>query len=202
MERRRSTAAIGPGCLAALALVAGQACRPLSEQVRDPAAGRNGGFEQVRSGLPVNWLVYSPSTVPSGRFELIFDEEDAREGARSLRFLVHECSPDGGWRSPGLCQEFRVGAGTTQTIGFWIKNDGCDWRISYGAVSAKTAEVETVTSSDAPDGEWAHVERTYTLPDGYDRLRFELSIRSPGSLWIDDVTIDPVAVPQAPHRPG
>lgn len=199
MDTKRNTAAFA--CLAALALV-GQACRPLSEQVRDPAAGRNGGFEHVSSGLPVNWLVYSPDTIPSGRYELIFDEDDAREGARSLRFVVQECSPDGGWRSPGLCQEFPVEPGTTQAIGFWIKNDGCDWRVSFGAVSAKTGETETVTSSGAPDGEWAHVERTYTLPDGYDHLRFELSIRSPGSLWIDDVTIDPVAAREPPRRSG
>jgi hypothetical protein len=35
------------------------------------------------------------------------------------------------------------------------------------------------------------VERRYTVPREYDRLRFELSIRSPGTLWIDGVTIEP-----------
>ena len=68
----------------------------MSEHVKDEFVGMNGGFEHVRSGLPINWLVYSPSTIPTGDYELIIDRDDFKEGQQSLRFLVHECSPTGG----------------------------------------------------------------------------------------------------------
>lgn len=40
-------------------------CNQMSEIIRDDSAGMNGGFEKDESGLPVNWLVYSPKTVPN-----------------------------------------------------------------------------------------------------------------------------------------
>ena len=36
-------------------------------------------------------------------------------------------------------------------------------------------------------------EREYTIPSPYERVRFELSIRSPGRVWIDDVRIEAAA---------
>jgi hypothetical protein len=43
---------------------------------------------------------------------------------------------------------------------------------------------------------WRRVEERVTIPAEHDRLRFELSVTSPGSPWIDGVTIVPV-VPDA-----
>ena len=61
-------------------------CCKTSEQISDPSVGMNGGFEHTQSGLPVNWIVYSPATLPTGSYELIFDREDFKEGTQSLRF--------------------------------------------------------------------------------------------------------------------
>lgn len=174
-----------------IALLAG-ACRPLSEEVRDPSAGMNGGFEEVQSGLPVNWLVYSPATIPTGSYELLFDDADFKEGQQSLRFHVRECSAEGGWRSPGLTREFPAEPGTTYAVRFWVKTEGCDWKVTIGGVTAMTGEYETLRSSETPAGAWHHVEREYTVKPEYDRLRFELSITSPGDVWIDDVRVDPI----------
>lgn len=173
-------------------LVAGTGCSQMSEQVKDPSAGMNGGFEHMRSGLPVNWIVYSPATIPSGRYQLVLDDDDFREGTQSLRFHVEECSPTGGWHSPGITQEYPAEPGTTYAISYWIKTEGCDWTVSVGGVTAKTGEYETQDSSEINADSWHHVAGEYTVPPQYDRLRFELSITSPGDLWIDDVRIEPV----------
>lgn len=162
---------------------------PISQHVEDPAAGINGGFEHAQSGLPVNWIVYSPTTVDAGRYELLLDRTDFREGEQSLRFLVHSCSPAGGWHSPGITQEYPAEPGTTCALTFWVKNEGCDWAVSIGGVTATTGEYEVLAGAGVAQGSWQRVVRRYTLPPGYERLRFELSITSPGSLWIDDVRI-------------
>ncbi len=170
------------------------ACRALSEQVADPHAGMNGGFEQARSGLPVNWIVYTPS-LRSRNCELQLDQEDFTEGTQSLHFLVGECSSAGGRRSPGITQEYRIGPGTTYSLRFWIKSEECAWTVSIGGVAAKTGEYERLTSSEFPAAGWQEIEREYTVPPEFERLRFELSITSPGELWVDDVRIEPLVRP-------
>jgi len=177
----------------AVAALGAAGCQEMSEQVVDRSAGTNGGFEHTRSGLPVNWLVYSPKTIPTGSYKLGFDKKDFKEGKQSLRFAVDKCSSDGGWHSPGFCQEFPATPGTTYAIRFWIKSRGCKWTSSMGGVSAKTGDFVKVDSTAVAQGSWQRVERKYKVPLRYDRLRFELSIRSPGTLWIDDVRIEPVA---------
>ena len=151
----------------------------------------NGGFEHTQSGLPVNWLVYSPSTIPTGNYELSFDEADFKEGKHSLKFLVHECAATGGWHSPGITQEYPAPPGAYR-ISFWIKNEGCQYSVSVGGVTAKTGEYEIADSSEETTDSWKLVEHAFTMSRQYDRIRFELSIRSPGTLWIDDVKIEPV----------
>ena len=68
----------------------------MSEQIRDNSAGINGGFEVSKDGLPVNWLMYTSSTVPKADFEIILDKKDFKEGEQSLRFDVKECEDIGG----------------------------------------------------------------------------------------------------------
>lgn len=171
-----------------VALVACIGCAKMSETVKDPSVGLNGGFEHTRSGLPVNWLVYSPQTIPTGSYELIFDKDDFKEGKQSLNFLVHECSRTGGWYSPGIAQEYPAEAGE-YLISFWIKNEGCDYTVRVGGVTAKTGKNEVAAKLNEAHA-WKHIEHAFTMPEQYDRIRFELSIRSPGTLWIDDVKIE------------
>ncbi len=169
------------------------ACGPFSEQVEDKSVGMNGDFEHTQSGLPVNWLVYSPSTIPTGDYELLFDQTDFKEGTQSLKFLVHECSSTGGWHSPGIAQEYPVTPGASYLLSFWIKSQGSDWVVAFAAVAPKTgAGYEIINSSNVTADSWQRVERQYTIPPEYESFRFELTIRSPGSVWIDDVRIEPV----------
>ena len=164
-------------------------CSTMSESIKEPSVGLNGGFENSQSGLPVNWLVYSPSTIPTGNYELSFDKVDFKEGRQSLKFLVQECSSTGGWHSPGITQQYPAKPGESYWISFWIKNAGCDYTVKVGGVDAKTGQYQTVDSSKNNTDKWKFVEYEFIVPRQYDRIRFELSICSPGSLWIDDITI-------------
>jgi len=60
-------------------------CTRMSEQIRDKTAGMNGSFEITKSGLPVNWLVYTPKTIPEGDYDLIIDTMEYKEGKQSLK---------------------------------------------------------------------------------------------------------------------
>ena len=166
-------------------------CTKMSELIEDASVGRNGGFEYTREGLPVNWLVYSPRTVPEADFDILFDSTDFKEGRQSLKFLVRECSAIGGWYSPGIAREYPAVAGETYQVSLWIKSEGSDYRVEIGGVHGwKNLEEETVDSSEhAADG-WKHVEYEFTMPGESDKIRFELNALSPGSLWVDDVRIE------------
>ena len=178
-----------------LALVVGASCSPLSEQVRDPAIGMNGGFEHTQAGQPVNWMVYPASATSARSYDLRVDGEDFKQGRQSLQFTIQECSDLGGRHSPGVTQEFPATPGTTYSIRFWIKSEGCAWTASFGGVGAKTGEYERQDSSGLPAGVWHEIEQAYTPSADAERLRFELSITSPGKLWFDDVRIEPALRP-------
>jgi len=122
----------------------------------------------------------------------MFDTVEFKEGKQSLKFLVHECSAEGGWLSPGITQEYPVNSGGSYRTSFWIKNEGCEYVVSVGGVDAFTGEDEVVDSPEDAARSWKLVEHEHTIPEKYETIRFELSIRSPGSLWIDGVRIEPL----------
>jgi hypothetical protein len=190
-EKTMKTRVISIGIVLAIGLSLG--CSRMSETIVDATIGPNGGFEEERSGLPAHWLVYSPATLPSGKYELTFDRGDFKEGSQSLKFSVEECSAVGGWLSPGIAQEYPAIPGGTYRISFWIKNEGCDYVVSAGGVSAKTGDHVVVDSAQDSGSAWRRVEYPITIAPQYERIRFELSIRSPGRLWIDDVKIESIA---------
>ena len=139
------------------------------------------------------WLIYSPNTVPSGDFDVVIDNIEYVEGNQSLMFLVRECSGDGGWRSPGIAQEIPVQNGRRYRVSFWLKNAGTEFSVRLGAVSGKGGEDKSVVGVPAGLEDWTFIEQEHTIPEPYERLRFQLSIYGPGTLWIDDVRVEPVA---------
>ena len=114
------------------AIVLLSSCNKMSETIYNETAGMNGSFEITESGIPVNWLVYSPTTIPTGDYDLIFDMAEYKDGNQSLKFLVRECSNTGGWHSPGITQEYNAIPGEIYKVSFWIKNDGCEFSIQVG----------------------------------------------------------------------
>ena len=167
-------------------------CVQMSESKIDPAAGLNGGFEVTKNGLPVNWLMYTPNTVPNAQFEIVMDRETYKEGEQALKFVVDNCEWTGGWHSPGFTNEFfevgRFWGEGEYILGFWLKNDGATFHVSAGGVSTKQGDMKTLIHSDQAVDDWNYHEFNISIKEG-DWLRMELNILSPGTLWIDGVEI-------------
>ena len=161
----------------------------MSKEIRDKTAGMNGSFEIAKSGLPVNWLVYTPTTVPTGDFDIIIDTTEYKDGKQSLKFLVRECSPVGGWWSPGFCNEYQALPGEIYRISFWIKNHESEFLIRIGGVSVSKGEYDTIVNSDETINDWQLFEYYYTIPEKMKAIRFEMNILHPGTFWIDDIKI-------------
>lgn len=169
------------------------ACTTMSRCEYDPTVGMNGGFEVSRSGLPVNWLIYAPDTIPSGDYELILDDQEYHSGSKALKFVVRQCSSTGGWHSPGFCNEFEASPGATYAISFWVKSDGAVLTARVGGVSAFDGEYETIVRTAAKLETWTLYQHDYAMPERFDTLRFEFNVLGPGTVWIDDVEISGIS---------
>jgi len=168
----------------------GQIFNPMSELIVDESAGMNGSFEYVRDGLPVNWLLYTPKTVPEGDFEIVIDTTEFAEGKQSLKFIVRECSPDGGWYSPGFCNQFPADPEGTFRISFWIKNQGSYFYIKIGGINSSAGQYETIVETNEEIKKWRKFEHSYSVPEGMNEMRLEVNILKPGVFWIDNIRID------------
>lgn len=182
-----------PLILGLLLILAG--CNRMSEKEIDASAGLNGGFEVSKNGLPVNWLLYTPNTVPSSDFTLSLDTVVFKEGKQSLRYDVNKCSSTGGRHSPGFTNEFfEIGAFKGEgiyKIGFWIKNNKTKFRINAGAVSQLEGEMKILIESSEKIKVWKYFEFEIKIPHDQ-HLRMELNILNPGTFWIDDIQIDKI----------
>jgi len=160
---------------------------------RDKAAGFNGSFEVVKSGLPVNWNIYH-RPLKDGKAEFSIDTSTPIDGAGSVKFLVHAAEPAGGWRSPGLFNSLNAEEGRTYDVSFWLKNLGSSIRLEISSElpeSMVTPISEIIGPDRTGEGEWRQFTYTYTVPSQYNNIRFDVNVVAPGTLWMDDVRIEP-----------
>ena len=176
--------------LALVPAIAG--CRAMSERVMREGAGLNGGFETVEGKLPVNWLLYTPDTVPEADFTVDVDGTRAFEGSRSLHFTVKHCLAEGGWHSPGCATEQPVTAGERYRVSLRVLNTGALCSLSAGAVSAFKGGMVTLALPADTQGQWVEVHTDVQVPKGRKTLRAELNVRSAGEVWFDQVRIERV----------
>jgi len=174
-------------------LIAG--CINMSHKVVDKTAGLNGSFEVTEKGLPVNWILYTPNTVPDADFQIILDREIYKEGEQSLRFDVKRCSSISGWKSPGFTNEFNVVrkyiGPARYKLSLWVKNAGAEFVIKAGGVSAMKGNMITLIRENKRINDWKLLEYEIEVPE--DRwLRLELNILQPGTFWIDDIRIEKI----------
>ena len=164
-------------------------CRTMSEKETDKSAGVNGGFEISKNKLPVNWLMYTPNTVPDSDFTIELDNSSFKEGKQSLKFDVKICSNIGGWNSPGFTNQFSETGGFkgehTYKVSFWIKNKGAKYRLNAGGVSPFKGEMKVLLEENEDLDEWKMYEYKVKVPQDME-LRFQLNILEPGTFWIDD----------------
>ncbi|WP_027136718.1 hypothetical protein [Gaetbulibacter saemankumensis] len=167
-------------------------CKQMSEVETDISAGLNGGFETVQNDLPVNWLMYTPNTVPDSNFKIVIDDENFIEGKQSLKFDVKHCQNIGGWTSPGFTNQFHeVGSfkgEASYQIKFWIMNQGTKFRINAGGVRPFEGEMNTILEDNAEINQWKMYTFVVDVIEEME-LRLELNILEPGVFWIDDVQI-------------
>ena len=166
-------------------------CTQMTEYYQDKTAGINGGFEISKKGLPVNWLMYTPNTVPEGDFQIILDKQNFKEGAQSLKFDVKECASVGGWRSPGFTNEYFNKKEGHYKLSFWIINVGTEFSINAGGVTSKGGNMKNILKSNEQIENWKLFEFEIDVPND-EWLRIELNILKPGVFWIDDIKIDKI----------
>lgn len=188
---------------AMLAALAATACDPISLREEDPAAGLNGGFEVVRpvrkvegarQGLPVNWYFHAKPLL-NGDATLSFDREGAAEGTQALQLAVEKTDSVAGRRTVGLFQVVPAEEGRNYRVAFRLRISGARAIViarSENASAATSGRVGAFEETDAPADSWREVQWVYSVPEGYDNIRFELNVVRPGTLWLDDVRIEEV----------
>lgn len=194
---RRILLFLAPAVAAGAAVIYLGASLSPSTRETDETAGFNGSFEVVKSGYPANWNVYH-RPLDDGDAELSFDTAEPIDGAQSLKLLVHRAGPGGGWRSPGLFQVTEAQTGRAYRVSFWLKNQGCLIRLVINSETADSREPrspirEIIDAETTGDGIWREFVYTYTVPEHYSNIRFELNVLAPGTLWVDDVRIEPAS---------
>lgn len=176
-----------------LLILALNSCSPkMSESVYNEAAGLNGSFEYASDGIPENWLLYTPKTTGSGNFEMALDSIDPKEGMYAFTYQVSSCDASGGRFSPGMAQELAVEQGKTYRISFWIRNSGTNYSIKLRAVNALHGADGPVHQSNQNTAGWQLYTYEYTIPEGMEKLRFELNVLSSGSFSVDDIRIEKI----------
>jgi len=166
------------------------ACNQMSEHIIDDTAGLNGGFEVAKNGLPVNWLIYSPNTVPEAEFKILLDTLIFKEGRQSLKIEVESCLSAGGWKSPGLSRQLDVEKGSVYMLSFWVKSSEAEFIVRAGGVSAMSGDMKKLVHSNEDYDEWTFFEYSIPISDEFSELRMEVNILKPGIFWIDEIKIE------------
>lgn len=164
-------------------------CSDMSERITDSNTGSNNSFEVAQQGMPVNWDIYTSKTVPAAKFTVGVDTEAPQDGKQSLRFDVQECTAQGGWRSPGVAKEFDVDGGSEYELRFWVKNKGTKFSVQAGGIAATTGDTKQLLTTTESNTDWKEFVYTIPVAKEYQRLRFELNVLTPGTLWLDNVSI-------------
>jgi hypothetical protein len=166
-------------------------CNPFSTMIKDDNNKMNGSFETVKENLPVNWYYYSPDKVPNSDFDIISDNNEFKEGNKSLKFIVRKCEPIGGWHSTGFFQDFNALHNETYKVSFWVINKGCEFKIALqSSEEGKGGPYETVLQTKDTILEWKYFEFQFKTAPAIDMIRFEANILSPGTIWFDDIKIE------------
>lgn len=166
-------------------------CNTMSVIKKNESAGLNGDFEIVEDGFPVNWFFISPKALENHSYELVIDTTDFKGGRQSLKILVHEVDMSRDiWNNPGMFHNIDAIPGETYKTTFWLKNEGCSFRVKNRSENHPLEYEETIIQTNSSINNWQFFEHKYTVPQEYDRLGFYLHIWETGSLWIDDINIE------------
>lgn len=162
----------------------------MSVFIEDKNTGFNGSFETIKDNFPVNWILYTPQTVPNADFDLKIDNKDFIDGKQSLHFDIRRCDAIGGWQSPGLSKETPSKSGETYKVSFWLKNNQTEFVVKAGGVSELNGKLDIIIQSKEQIDSWKKFEFTCSIPQNMNTLRLEVNVLQPGDFWIDNVNIE------------
>jgi len=116
--------------------------------------------------------------------EISLDTAESIDGVQSLKMLVHRADPDDGARGPGLFQVTEAQAGQAFRVSFWVKNRGCRFRLRIDSETPESREPrnpirEIIDAETTGDDIWRQFVYTYTVPEHYGNIRFELNVVAP-----------------------
>lgn len=177
-----------------------------SESKKSRSAGENLGFESAKEGMPVNWAFKTKRVISNMSkngdvvdFDMIVDTADAKEGTRSIRYVIRKCTSTRENMKmyayyPGFFHEFERPAGSTYRVTFWVKNDGCEFEVLTSAVremGGPKCEGHSAGSKESIT-QWKQFTVDQTICPGMKFLRIEVNIKSPGIFQIDAFNIEKV----------
>lgn len=151
-----------------------------------------GDFETWTNTLPAGW-----DKVNGYRNKaydgLAAQEEKQPHGGRSCLRLTNEKNG----QIVQVSQNVRVGGGfqvgRTYRLGVWMRSSGLKKRNAI-LLGAFTDQMQSTGSWQIPmpetDVKWVHGKATFTLPEGTQLLRIMLHVNDPGTVWIDDMTLE------------
>jgi hypothetical protein len=90
-----------------------------------------------------------------------------------------------------LFQSSQAQEGRAYRISFWLKTREAVIRLRICSEALNPSPNPIIESINAED-EWRQFVYTYTVPAHHDSIRFEINIIAPGTMWIDNVRIDPL----------
>lgn len=192
---------------AAIALLLISACIVPGIGEIDSSVDKNGSFEVVRSGMPVNWIM-DRYAIRDGEVEFSLDKTEVVDGRHSLKLVVHSVD-ERRWEAPWFFRTGPAEPGATYEVSFWLKstacvlemvirNEGRDPLFGFGGLSeaerrdyAAHPPIRRVIGGGETDTEqWRQFRYVYKVPETDGSLRFELRVIRPCTLWIDDVRIE------------
>lgn len=102
----------------------------------------------------------------------------------------------GDWRRTGLFQISEAEEGRTYRVSFSEKHIGAPIQLRIASEAAESNgpwPIETLIGTESSDnGTWRRHDYQYTVPPDFSNIRFEIKVVAPGTVWIDDVRIEPV----------
>jgi hypothetical protein len=157
---------------------------------QDPSTGLNGSFEKTKHHLPLNWYIYAANDYQKN-YILSYDTLFVKEGKQSLKIKIQKVNPSEQLsRKPGFLRRVDTTAGKKYKVSFWVKNEGCDFRIAVYNLGKRNIKPVIRTNENFAD--WKYFEHIHLVPEKFSKLNFEVNIFSPGTFWIDDVRIEKI----------
>ena len=164
----------------------------------------NGGFEEVYPNrrIPEGWSATCTPTLGHQHVVYASDSSEACSGDRSVSISIKPTHPQRriSYNLHRTVEGLEIGksyilSGKVKTCG--LSGPPAIVVQCLNSAGDKMLGFASTQSKDSPKGttDWTRVKTTFTVPEGTERVRVRAGISAPanagGTVWFDDITIDP-----------